>query len=310
MTIGVVFNPRAGANRKDPAAADRMQRRLGKHGVVSAPTSLDELSRTAEEFRRHGVDVLAIAGGDGTNHVTLSHFADVYGDTPLPTLAFLRGGTMNTVADSLRLPKGRPESLLDRLVLKYLATPAIETIEQWTMSVNGELGFLWGLGVVPAFLREYYDTGSPSPWTAVRTLAKGIGSTLVRGEMFQRLSEGCVCEVQFAGGEWTERRWLTVTAGTIADVGLGFKPYYRAPRAQGLIHLLGIHCSALEFVADLPKVHRAQPMSAHKAVDALVPEFSVRMREPSFRYMIDGDVRIHEGSEMHIKRGRPVRIVT
>ena len=85
---------------------------------------------------------------------------------------------------------------------------------QWTMSVNGELGFLWGLGVVPAFLKEYYDTGSPSPWTAARTLANGIASTLVRGEVYHRLNEGCVCEVSYPGETWQKRRWLTVTATT------------------------------------------------------------------------------------------------
>lgn len=310
MTIGVVFNPRAGTNRKDPSAAGRMQKALGKHGILAAPTSLDELSKTAEDFRREGVEVLAIAGGDGTNHVTLSHFAEVYGDTPLPTLAFLRGGTMNTVADSLRLPKGRPEGLLDRLVRSYLETPAIPTIEQWTMSVNGELGFLWGLGVVPAFLKEYYDTGAPSPWTAARTLAKGIASTVVRGEMYQRLNEGCICEVKFDGGQWNERKWLTVTAGTIADIGLGFKPYFKAPKAPGFIHLLGIHTTPMGFVTELPKIHRAEAMSDSKAMDLLVKEFSVRVKGDSMRYMIDGDVRLHPEPEMRIAIGRPVRIAT
>jgi diacylglycerol kinase family enzyme len=309
MAIGVVFNPRAGKNRRDPSAAERMKRRLGDHGLVSAPTSLDELTETAERFRREGIDLLAIAGGDGTNHVTITHFAEVYGDAPLPKLALLRGGTMNTVADSLRLPRGKPEGLLDRLVLRYLSTPSIETVEQWTLSIDGQLGFLWGVGVVPAFLQEYYDTGAPSPWTAARTLARGIGSTLVRGDMYQRLREGVRCEVTHDAGTWAMRDWFSVAAGTIADIGLGFKPFHRAPRAPGFVHLLGIETTPLGFVMDLPKIHRASPMSEEKAVDALVTEFTVRANSGPLRYMIDGDVRLHDGPEMTVRIGRPVRIV-
>src|SRR5262245_31697249 len=82
--IGLVFNPRAGANRRDPTAAARLARRLGDNGVVAMPRSLDELSRAAEDFRRQKIDVLGIAGGDGTNYVTLTHFHQVYGAEPLP----------------------------------------------------------------------------------------------------------------------------------------------------------------------------------------------------------------------------------
>ncbi|MFO0562998.1 MAG: diacylglycerol kinase family protein [Polyangiales bacterium] len=309
MAIGVVFNPRAGANRRDPKAPERMKRMLGDHGVVSAPKSLDELSQCAEDFRKQGVQVLAIAGGDGTNHVTLTRFAAVYGDSPLPKLALLRGGTMNTVADSLRLPKGKPEGLLDRLLRKYLETPTIDTVEQWTLSVEGNLGFLWGLGVVPQFLQEYYETGAPSPKTAAITLAKGIGSTLVRGEMYRRLREGVRCEVTHDAGRWPEREWLTVTAGTIADIGLGFKPYHRAPKAPGFVHLLGIHTTPMGFVLDLPRIFKAQPMREEKAIDALVTEFTVRAKSAPLRYMIDGDVRTHDGDSMTVRIGRPVLIV-
>ena len=63
--------------------------------------SIDELYRIAEDFRRDDIDVLAISGGDGTNHVTLTGFLDVYGGHTMPQVALLRGGTMNTVANSV-----------------------------------------------------------------------------------------------------------------------------------------------------------------------------------------------------------------
>jgi diacylglycerol kinase family enzyme len=95
--IGVVFNPKSRHNVRDPRAASRLARTLGDSGVVREARSIDELYRIAEDFRRDDIDVLAISGGDGTNHVTLTGFIDVYGGATMPQVALLRGGTMNTV---------------------------------------------------------------------------------------------------------------------------------------------------------------------------------------------------------------------
>lgn len=309
--IGLVINPRAGTNRRDPSAAARLARRLGDNGIVAMPRSLDELSRAAEDFHRQKIDVLGIAGGDGTNYVTLTHFYEAYGNDPLPTVAFLRGGTMNTVANALGIPNGRPEGLLDRLVLRYLQTPRLQAVEQRTMNIDGKLGFLWGMGVIPAFLKEYYDTGSPSPWTAARTLGHAIASTAVHGAMIQRMTEPVQVEVRLKSGEvWPMRSYLCVGAGTIADIGLGFRPYYMAGRRPGTFHLQGITATPLEFVLDLPRVHRALPLSDGRAIDRLTDGATVRVEADSFTYMIDGDVIEHQGSEMSVNLGPVVRVAT
>ena len=107
MSIGVVLNPKSRRNLRDPRAATRLARTLGDHGVVREARSIDELHRIAEDFKRLRIDILGISGGDGTNHVTLTGFINVYGGMALPQIAFLRGGTMNTVANSVGV-RGRP----------------------------------------------------------------------------------------------------------------------------------------------------------------------------------------------------------
>src|SRR5271154_3186017 len=126
--IGVVLNPRSRRNLRDPRAASRLARTLGDHGVVRTAGSIDELYRIAEDFRRDDIDVLAISGGDGTNHVTLTGFIDVYAGHTMPQVALLRGGTMNTVANSVGMGRGKPEGLLGRLIRDY-AQSAIEPME-------------------------------------------------------------------------------------------------------------------------------------------------------------------------------------
>src|SRR5258706_13720218 len=112
--MGVVFKPRSRKSQRDPDAATRLARTLGAHGVVREARSIDELHRIAEDFKRLRIEVLGISGGDGTNHVTITGFLHVYAGMPLPQLAFLRGGTMNTVANSVGVGRGKPEGLLGR----------------------------------------------------------------------------------------------------------------------------------------------------------------------------------------------------
>jgi diacylglycerol kinase family enzyme len=309
--IGLVFNPRAGGNRRDPAAAARLARKLGDHGTVAVPRDLDELSRAAEDFRRQGISVLGIAGGDGTNHVTLTHFHEVYGDQPLPTVAFLRGGTMNTVANSLNLPRGRPEGILDRLIRRYSERRALTSIEQRMLSIDGKLGFLWGIGVIPAFLKEYYDTGAPSPTTAARTLAHGIASAAVQGEMIQRMCQPVEAEVSFEGEPgWPMQSYFSLGAGTIPDIGLSFKPFYLAGTRPGEFHLQGITTTPLGLIADLPRIFQGKPMGPGRSIDKLTPMARIRPKNRRLFYMIDGDLLEHEGDEMVLRAGPLVRIAT
>src|SRR5262249_44508851 len=135
MGIGVVLNPKSRRNLRDPAASARLARALGDHGVVREARSIDELHRIAEDFKRLKIEVLGISGGDGTNHVTITGFINVYGGMALPQIAFLRGGTMNTVANSVGVSRGRPEGLLGGLIRAYAqrATQPLANVERHVM---------------------------------------------------------------------------------------------------------------------------------------------------------------------------------
>lgn len=324
--IGVVLNPRSRRNLRDPRAASRLARTLGDHGVVREARSIDELYRIAEDFRRDEIDVLAISGGDGTNHVTLTGFIDVYGGKTMPKVALLRGGTMNTVANSVGVPHGRPEGLLGRLVRDYAVRASeMDDVERHVMHIvprggaaagarppwdrRGHYGFLFGTGVVAGFLAEYYRDGEPTPLVAAKTLARGIGSALVRGEMIRRMARPFRGSVVFDDGtRWEERDYLTVAAGTIAHIGLNFKPFYRYDERPARFHMLGIHASPVEFVKDLPRIHRAEPMRPGKTYEAVPSRAVVRAAERTMRYMIDGDLHETTG-ELEVSIGPRVRLV-
>jgi diacylglycerol kinase (ATP) len=323
--IGVVLNPKSRHNLRDPRAASRLARTLGDSGVVREARSIDELYRIAEDFRRDDIDVLAISGGDGTNHVTLTGFIDVYGGATMPQVALLRGGTMNTVANSVGVGKGRPEGILGRLLRDYAqrASEPLENVERHVMRIGprdaraGErthYGFLFGTGVVAGFLAEYYRGGEATPLVAAKTLARGIGSAFIGGETIRRMAKpfrGSV-EIDDAAGSgttrWRERDYLAVAAGTIPNIGLNFRPFHRYGEQPGHFHMLGIHASPVAFVKELPRIHRAEPMRPGKTYEAVSSHAVVRSADGVVRYMIDGDLHEARG-ELDIGIGPRVKLV-
>jgi len=315
--IGVVLNPRSRRNLRDPGAALRLARRLGDHGMVREARTVDELYRIAEDFRRVEIDVLAISGGDGTNHVTLTGFLDVYGGATIPRVALLRGGTMNTVANSVGVRRGKPEGLLGKLIRDHAqrANEPLLDVERHVMRVSpsqggaGKYGFLFGTGVMHGFLAEYYRSGEPTPLVAARTLALGIGSALVQGETIRRIAEPFRGSVVLDDGtRWPERAYLAVAAGTIAHVGLSFKPFHRFEERPGAFHALGVHSSAVTLVKELPRIHHGQPMRPGRAYDAVASRMVVQGSGRGVRYMIDGD--LHEATgDLTVEIGPRVRLV-
>jgi diacylglycerol kinase family enzyme len=315
--IGVVLNPKSRKNLRDPRAADRLARALGDHGVVRLCRSIDELHRAAEDFKALEIDVLGISGGDGTNHVTITGFLNVYAGMALPQLAFLRGGTMNTVANSVGVRRGRPEGLLGRVIRSYVARASapLENVERhvmrFTQLADGEsrYGFLFGTGVVAGFLAEYYRDEEPSPLVAAKTLLRGVGSTIVRGEMIRRMARPFRGSVSIGDGErWEERDYLAVAAGTIDQIGLNFRPFYRYDELPGAFHMVGIYTTPFGFARELPRIWRAKPMRPGRAHEAVAPRAIVRSGDGTMKYMIDGDLHQTTG-EVEITVGPRVKLV-
>lgn len=308
--IGVVVNPLSKRNRRDTSASLRLARIVGDTGVVAECRNFDDLYRAAEDFRRQKVSILAIGGGDGTNSVTTTGFYKVYGDSPLPMLALLRGGTMNTVANSVGIPREPQETLLRWIVDRYRENRPMTFAERTTMSVNDKLGFMCGAGVVYGFLSEYYEAGKPfpTPVTAVKTLARGICSAIVNGEMVRRMAAPVDARIVVDGYEWPMQRYFTITAGTIDEIGLGFKPWYRASERDDMFHFLALTGSPLKFASRLPRVYRGVSVGEDCAAEALAREVEVHTPDNVVRYMVDGD--LHEApGPMRIKAGPRVRII-
>jgi diacylglycerol kinase (ATP) len=307
--IGVVVNPRSRQNQRDPRAAYRLARKLGDQGVVRTAKSRDDLARIAEDFRRLEIDVLGISGGDGTNYVTITGFLAVYADEPLPPLAFLRGGTFNTVANAVGVPRGRPDGLLAGLITRYAdrSTNPLQWVERHVLRIGNHYGFIFGTGAMYGFIADYNRAEERNALWAAEVLARACGK-VVTGQptiVAQRWQGSVVVD----GREvFPDRDYLAIGAGTVDQIGLGFRPFYRCGDEAGTFQILGIHTSALGFVRKLPDVWNARPMGPQHTYDCLARRAVIDARSGVVSYCCDGDAHEHRGP-LVVETGPRMRIL-
>jgi diacylglycerol kinase family enzyme len=293
--IGLITNPRSRVNKRDPGRARRLGYLIGSHGTAEATKSLDDLYRVCEEFKKERIDVLGISGGDGTMHHTLTAMIKTYGEQPLPLVAILRGGTMNTVANSFGI-RGETPNLLFELVDKHRRglTGELEVFEQELLKIGDNYGFIFGNGLIYNFLHEYYSTGHPSPATAASLVLRGSVSSAVNGPLAQRLYRRFRARVWVDGDLWARTDFATVAASVVKQIGLGFRPFYRCDEQPGRFAILGIHTDAFGFVSELGRIRAGRPMRRDKVIDAVAKE-AIFESETPLEYTIDGDTYVGEG---------------
>jgi diacylglycerol kinase family enzyme len=309
--IALLLNPHAKQHARDPSLADRLARVLGDEGLVRPVATHEQLHAVVEELASRSVDVLAIAGGDGTNHAVLTQVARVYGARPLPLVALLRGGTMNTTANSFGIPRRRPEVLLARVRRAYAehALVPMRFVEPHLLRVGDRYGFIFGTGAIYGFIAEYNRRPVRSAAWAAQVLGTTIASSVVGGETVRRVAQRWEGSVRFDDGTaFPDRDYLTVGASTCGQIGLGFKPFYRSHERAEHVHVLGIHCTPGDFILGLPKVWRGRPQGGERTYEKLCRGATLVPRYDEVPFMIDGDVYVHQG-ELEVACGPRVRIL-
>lgn len=295
--IGIITNPHSRRNRRYPEQMRRLAYVLGTNDTYEMTNKVDDVVQVAEQFRKSEIEILALNGGDGTNHVTLSTFIEVYGDQPLPKITFLRGGTMNTISNGIGI-KGTPSRLLANLVDKYYTGIPFETTARDMIKISADdetrYGFIFGNGVVSNFLELYYETGHPSPTTAAVLLTKALATMPVGGKLAQKIVKPFRARAIFEDEEWEERDYTSLLAATIDQIGLGFRPFIRCEDRPNTFHLLGLMTKPGALAMQLPRIRMGLPLPPDKAKSKVTGRVEIISAEP-FAYTIDGDMHVAHG---------------
>lgn len=283
---------------------------LGNRGRGAQPSSRAELVEEARRFRDEAIDILAVNGGDGTLHVVLTAFMEAYEGAPLPPVALLRGGTMNTIAGGLGV-RGKPAELLASLLARTHTDSTLRIAERSILLIEGgekpEYGFLFGNGLLSNFLAEYYRAADPSPFDAAWLLIRAVASATYGGALIKRLSAPALCRVEVDGVAWPPDRYLAVTLGTVDDIGFGFRPFVQALRHPGRMHAIGFACSAWRIVMAMPGL-RFGRLPSSSDIHSAVPERVVLSSAAAMPFMVDGDFH-PAGTSITVSVGPRIRFV-
>lgn len=309
--IGIISNPHSRRNRRHPEQMRRLAYILGQDDNHELTNRIEDVGDAARQFKANDIDILALNGGDGTNHVTLTKFIEVWGERPLPKIALLRGGTMNTVSNSVGV-KGTPSRLLANLVEKYYTNQPFETTQRDLIKVTdhsgSRYGFIFGNGLVANFLEVYYADGDPSPAIAAKLLGKAALGTLLNNELNQRLFRPFRARIQMDHAVWAERDYVSVLASTVDQIGLGFRPFIRSEETPHTFHLLGITSGALETVTQLPRIRLGLPVPEEKIRSAVAASAEFISEEP-IGYTIDGDMHVAQDGYVKLEAGPRLEII-
>ena len=292
--IAVFVNPHSKANRRNPKLAAEFQTIVGDVGQVLVPRNLEELDRIAVDLRKSAPAAIAVHGGDGTLHKTLSALVRAWGDAPLPPLATLCGGTMNVVATSLGL-RDRPHAFVQHLADSARSGQPLETLRRRCIKVDDLYGFIFGNGVMANFLNEYYAPGGYGPGRAVWLLLRLLGSSLIMGPFVKRVFDRFrgIVKVDGAAIEWPD--FVAVGAATVREVGLGFKLIHRADDDPERLGVLAIHAGPLALIRDFPAVRSGRGIGPSRAFSAVASTLDIEPADKVMAYTIDGDLYRRSG---------------
>jgi diacylglycerol kinase family enzyme len=286
--IGIIINPYSRSNKKSPERVHKLGFIVGDKGSCHSTETLDEVRELAKEFLERDIDILGISGGDGTNHKTLTVFLEVYGDKPLPKIALLRGGTMNNLANQLNI-KGVPEKILSDLIIKYHENIPFDEKLINLVRVNGEYGFLFGMGLISTFIDVYQNVeGGPTPARAAWLLSKAVCSAVSNGKFAQKLTERFDCEMTIDGERQAFKNFMMIFAGTMSTLGFNFRPLYRSTSEPGKFQTVGISATGRQLLTTFPRAFLAKPSRSEHYIDKMCDRMTLEFDRP-MRYTIDGD---------------------
>jgi diacylglycerol kinase (ATP) len=289
VSVIVIVNPRSRANLRDAGIADRLGDAIGAAGRVIQPHSLEEMADTARSLAKAPPQVLAIHGGDGTLHKTLTAFVRAWEGRPLPPIALLPGGTMNVVAASLKLG-AHAESVVETVAEHVRAGRPLPIVERHCLRVGDHFGFVFGNGLMTNFLEEYYAGRRYGAKRALWLLMRTFASAIVRGRFARRIFR------RFEGKVIVDREplpWASLTgvcAGTVREVGLGFKLNHRADDDAQRFGALAIHAGPVALAQDLVAVHQGRGIGEKRAWSGVASSMVVEPADGQNVYTIDGDL--------------------
>ena len=301
--IAIIANPNARRNREWPLAAQQL-RKAAPGAPILETRGAQELQQAAKSIALQKPRVIAISGGDGTVTHTVTALAEAM-DGHLPPLALLGGGAYDSLA-----PLGGPGDAEDRLRRLHDAVASgseLELVERDTLRIEGRCGFRFAVGLPVRFIEEIYARGA-GPWTSTRLLARAFWSSLTAGPFARKLYAPMDLRVRLDGEEWPRIAIYGLVCSTVAEAGLGLRPFRRATEQPGAFQVLGLTAGPRQFALEMPRLLFGLPARRDRLLEGVGEKLELSGRAPA-RWLLDGEIYTSSTGKLEVGLGPRVSLV-
>lgn len=223
----------------------------------------------------------------------------------LPAISLLGGGAYDSLA-SLG-GRGAAEDKLKRLSEQLRTGTPLVIEDRDALLVDGQCGFRVGVGLPVRFVEEVYATGDPGVWSGAKMLVRAFASSLVRGSFAQKLYRPLETEVEVDGELWPPIPLYGVVCSSVAEAGLGLRPFRRATEQPGFFQVLGLTAGPLAFSLELPRLLLGHQARRDRLIDAVAERVELSGQR-GLPYFLDGELR-KAGDKLVIGLGPRLRLV-
>jgi len=249
---GVIANARARRAGRDGRLGERLRRLLPAE-YVHFTSSPDELDGALEQLRRLGVEHVVLVGGDGTVGGTLTPLVALWGESPLPRVSLVAGGTVNTISHSLDAHAGAAQVVQRILEGTPPRLDSVRPLIRVEPDVGqARAGLIFANGVAARYLELYYQGHELGPVAAAGLVGRIAASALVRTRLARSVFAPRAIEISVDGARLDAHEFTVAGAASVRDIGLGFRPFLSAGNDPERFHFLYSAASAARLSVELP----------------------------------------------------------
>lgn len=306
--IGIIANPHSKLNKRSPQTLSLMAEAIGQNGIFTITRDLDHLDETLRRYKAQEISILGINGGDGSISQIITRMLSIYGSTPLPLLAVLRGGTMNLIASQLSITDGPVENIKKILALVG-GKKALPTQRLSTLKINDIYGFLYADQSSTAILEEFYRKKSGhlgAAWLAARLTT----SFLAHGDLIKTVVKSHALTAKFKPLGSLDRMVLGCFAGTITKFPMGFPFLPLARRYPNHFQVTAVTCKADALLWNLPMILMLQREGRSIGKES----FCVRAAQLNYvgeaHFTVDGEIYKAPSGDILIEAGPSLQFLS
>lgn len=305
--IPIIVNPYSRKNKKTKGNSIEIFKKIGGDLVEVFPTgTIEELDAVAGDCKKKLLPFLAISGGDGTLHQVISRFINVYDPAPIPPVVILKDGTMNNISGTIKL-KGDGYAILRRLLRAVERQRPVNAVTRYTMRIGDRYCFLFGTGLTTNVLNAVYEGNRKDIPKVVRVMIKAFSDGIIRPDsssLYKRLK----AKVFFNGEEVASDDLLGILAGTVEDVGMGFRPLNREMPEEPGFHVIATGVKPIVLAWHILTLARGGTFDHPLHYDSHVRNLRIVSENP-FEYTMDGDIYFAD-REIYVETGPAVTLVS